>query len=107
MNSQIPTFVGVIVLGISVSFIGNVVGLLISDFICRRFRIGPDRAPIEVLGLLLIAGSKWRTKVAIAVLTAVLSARAYGDVAAALNPTLFICGAIGLAFTFLTRFSRS
>jgi hypothetical protein len=101
--AQIPAFIGVVVMGVIVSFIGNLIGLIIAGIIRRAS--GNDRSEDGLItGVMFIGCFQLApAKVLIAAVAAGGTAYVVGSAAAAAGPVMLISGAIGLLFTLLLR----
>ncbi|MBP9094236.1 hypothetical protein KBI23_24685 [bacterium] len=98
--SQLPAFLGLIVLAVGTSMIGNFIGLFANA--AHSHVTGTDSGQ-QVLRLLLIAAGSITfmvpIKIGVALVVTTIAVLSYGSVAAAGTTVVLITGAIGLVFT--------
>ncbi len=101
--SQLPAFLGLIVLAVGTSMIGNFIGLFANAV--HSHVTGTDSGT-QVLKLLLIAAGSITfmvpIKIGVALVVTTIAVFSYGSVAAAGTTVVLTTGAIGLLFTLFS-----
>ncbi|MDQ5935419.1 MAG: hypothetical protein QG574_2725 [Cyanobacteriota bacterium erpe_2018_sw_21hr_WHONDRS-SW48-000092_B_bin.40] len=101
--SQLPAFLGLIVLAVGTSMIGNFIGLFAAAV--YNHTAGKDSGH-QVLKLLLIAAGSITfmvpIKIGVAFVVTTIAVLSYGYVAAASTTVLLTTGAIGLLYTLFS-----